>query len=384
MKVGIVVDEMIQGGFQRVALMETIELNKYKNTEAHLVVLKKSNHIGYQEIINKNNVTIDFLDNNLPTILKVNFKFPFFAFFSLFHITYPLLLPHFVKNNYDLYIAHGTYTAFSTIALAKKQRVKAITFIHDSVSYVIKTKYNDQFLGKIKKIIYPITLFADKYIINNSYMVLSYRNMINYLSKINCDLNKCVEIKNGCNSAQKINTKKVNYAIAVTKWDRGKNPAKLINIWKKGKIKTPLKIIGVFEPPSIKMELQNIIVKEKLQNKIQIIGKVSENKLINYYKQAKFLIHPFKEAFGLTILEAAANGCPVIFTKNSGVKTCFNKNILKYATNNSLKDNIGAIKKIENLKKTQYVHLCTQAHNSSKKYTWGEHSKTIYNIIKCQ
>ena len=87
MKVAVVVDEMIQGGFQRVALNEVIELSKYKNTKAHLVVLKKTNPIGYREIINKNNVTIDFLDSNLPSILRINFKFPFFAFFSLFHIT---------------------------------------------------------------------------------------------------------------------------------------------------------------------------------------------------------------------------------------------------------------------------------------------------------
>ena len=50
MKIGILIDELISGGFQKVALMEVIYL-KSLGYDTDLVVLHRTNNLGYQDII---------------------------------------------------------------------------------------------------------------------------------------------------------------------------------------------------------------------------------------------------------------------------------------------------------------------------------------------
>lgn len=53
--------------------------------------------------------------------------------------------------------------------------------------------------------------------------------------------------------------------------------------------------------------------------KIEFLGKVSDQQLEKYYREAKALIFPAEEDFGITPLEAMASGRPVIAYKAGGV-----------------------------------------------------------------
>lgn len=76
--------------------------------------------------------------------------------------------------------------------------------------------------------------------------------------------------------------------------------------------KKPLKIIG---SGSMEKEL-----KKQAKSNIEFTGRVSDEKLITYYSEAKALIFPTEEDFGIVPVEAMASGTPVIAYNKGGAK----------------------------------------------------------------
>jgi len=384
MKIGILIDELISGGFQKVAIMEA----KYFNELGHeivLVVLHRIKNEGYKDLIEKNNIKVVRISDRLPFLLKINFRFPFFAFFSFFHIFYPMFIWKYIKrDNFDFFITHGTYTAFSSIAIKRKLKIPFISFIHDPITYIIENKYRDKFPYGVLKLLTFVAKKLDHMIINNSNAVMAYSDMIKEMKKVFPAYQKYNEIFNGCEvlPEDKINFNKSDFAISVTKWDQGKNFDFLLDLWSQLDIKIPLKIIGSFHPVNLQDEMQKSINGKKLDNVIKLVGRVTEKELSQYYKNAKFLVHPCREAFGMTILEASANGCPSIFTNNSGVADLYPESIKK---NLPQENNLDEYKKIISdflqMERVVYDDLIEEYHLVAKNNSWIKHCEKIIKLI---
>jgi len=385
MKIGILVDELILGGFQKVAIMETKYLNEIGH-DAVLVVLHRIKNEGYQDLIKKNNIKMIRLSDRLPFFLKINFRFPFFSFFSFFHIFYPLFIWKYIKKeNFDFFIVHGTYTTFSSIAIKRKLKIPFINFIHDSITYIIENKYQRKFSKSIFIFLIFIAKKVDNRIIKNSDYVIAYPNMILEMKKVFPDYANYQSIFNGCEiiPENKISFNKLNFAISVTKWDKGKNFNFLLDVWNGLKVKIPLKIIGSFHPITLKNEMEELINRKELGETIELVGEVTEEELYKYYHDAKFLVHSCREAFGMTILEASANGCPAIFTKNSGVAELYPKSIRELLpSENGLSEYIKIITEFMQLEQSVYGNLIREYYASAKDNSWVKHCKQIIKLIK--
>lgn len=383
MKIAIVTEKLYSGGTQKLAINEVREFRKMHH-KTDLLVLKKANYVGFSDLLEKYKIEPIYLSEQIPKYLNLNFKIPFFAFFSVFHITYPLLLKFFLKNEkYDVVISHGTYTCFSAHTIAKKSNAKLISFVHDPISYILKTKYKNGILGRFNFLINAAAQLLDKWIIKNSTLVLtSLFEFVESLKKLSGSDNiyllpDAVIQKN----KKEITLKKKNYALAVTKWDTGKNIELLLKLWKKDKQLLPLFIVGKFEPQSLKEKVQKIINKYELEKKVTLIGEVSEERLNKYYKEAKYFIHPCKEAFGMSILEAASFACPCVFLPQSGVSYFFDITKLKFLPV-SLKvyDFHKSLSYLKNLNKADYQKLALCFYNWSKKASYKSHCEKILSL----
>jgi glycosyltransferase involved in cell wall biosynthesis len=384
MKIGILIDELISGGFQKVAVMETHYFQKL-GYEVSLVVLHRIEHPGYQDIIKKSGIDVICLSDRLPWYFKINFHFPLFAFFSFFHISYPLFVHRYIKKNeFDIFVTHGTYTAFSSITILKKLGIPYICFDHDPIAYILPQKYQNKFLGKLLWFLTPIAKSLDKAIIKNAKAVIAFPDMVVEMRKIYPSYQNYNEIFNGCEILPEgqLNYQRENYAIAVTKWDQGKNFELLLDVWKQLELKIPLKIIGTFARESIRAEYTQAIKDANLENSIEIVGSVSEEILGDYYQKAKLLIHPCREAFGMTILEAAANGCPAIFSNNSGVAELFSENIKQILPKENDADGyLFQIKNILSLNKEGYADFSRDYYATAIRNSWENHCKKIVSLI---
>lgn len=383
MKIGILIDELISGGFQKVAVMEAKYLKKLGH-DVSLVVLHRTKHLGYQDIIAKDDIDVIYLSDRLPWYSRMNFHFPLFAFFSFFHIFYPLFIHRYIKKDeFSIFVTHGTYTAFSSIAISKSLNIPYICFDHDPISYILPQKYHNKLLGKLLFFLMPLAKFFDKTIVNNAKTVIAFPDMITELRKIYPSYQNYHEIFNGCEilPEDQLDYQRENYAIAATKWDQGKNFELLLEVWRKLELKIPLKIVGTFARESVRAEYEQAIKDTKLENLIEIVGGVSEEALRGYYKKAKLLVHPCREAFGMTILEAAANGCPAVFSNNSGVVALFPEVIKKrLPKENDTNGYLVQIKKILSLSHDDYVFLAKQYYAMAVKNSWESHCKKIISF----
>jgi glycosyltransferase involved in cell wall biosynthesis len=384
MKIGVLIDELVSGGFQKVAIMEVKYLNEL-GYDAVLVVLHKIKNEGYQDLIKKNNIQAIWLSDRLPFFLKLNFKFPFFAFFSFFHVFYPIFIWRYVKkDNFDFFITHGTYTAFSSIIIKRKLRIPFASFIHDSVTYIIENKYKTKLSKGFLHLLIFIAKKIDRKIIKSSDFVVAFPDMVMEMKKIFPSYPNYREIFNGCEilPEDKINFNKSNFAISVTKWDRGKNFDFLLDLWSKLDTKIPLKVIGSFHPATLKDEMQKSINEKKLGNIIKLVGRVTEKELYEYYKNAKFLVHPCREAFGMTILEASASGCPAIFTNNSGVANLYPESIKKLLPDgNNLEEYKKGINEFLKMENGDYENLVRGYYSSARNNSWARHCQQIIKLI---
>jgi len=384
MKIGILIDELIPGGFQKVAIMEAKYFKKLGH-EASLVVLHRIKNEGYEDLIKENNIRVIRLSDRLPFLLKINFKFPFFAFFSFFHIFYPTFIWRYIeRDEFDFFITHGTYTTFSSIAIKKKLKIPFISFIHDSVTYILENKYRNKFPNGVFVALLFVAKRLDCKIINNSDAVIAFPDMIKEMKNICPAYQNYHEIFNGCEAIKEteINFNKSNFAIAATKWDQGKNFGFLLDIWNSSNIKIPLKVIGSFHPATLKDEMEQLVNKKGLNGIVEIVGQVTEEELSKYYRNAKFLVHPCREAFGMTILEASANGCPAIFTNNSGVAVLYPSAVRdRLPVENDLKGYSKEIACWTELGEDDYCNLVKDYYAVAVRSSWVSHSEQIIGYM---
>lgn len=99
------------------------------------------------------------------------------------------------------------------------------------------------------------------------------------------------------------------FALAVSSPNYHKNFARMIEAYVKSEANYKLKIIGSASSVFNSVESQNILENEK----VEFVGRVSDEELIDLYQKAQFFIFPsLYEGFGIPPLEAQQCGCPVI------------------------------------------------------------------------
>ena len=87
---------------------------------------------------------------------------------------------------------------------------------------------------------------------------------------------------------------------------------------------------------------------------------------------ARTLIHPIVEAFGLTVLEAAAHGCPAIIPKGSGVSDLFvHGETAFFPQEGDLEE---YLQYVEALREAKFAFIMgRKAREISKHYSWEKH-----------
>lgn len=138
------------------------------------------------------------------------------------------------------------------------------------------------------------------------------------------------------------------------------------------KLGKPLVVVGT---GSDKLRLKLIS-----KSNIKFVGQVSDSKLISHYRQAKALIFPQHEDFGLVPLEAQASGTPVIaYAQGGALETVIDQKtglFFKQQTINSL---IDAVQRFEAGKHQIKPSFCLQ---QARKFSLSGFDKQFSDKVK--
>ena len=382
LKVAILIDRLNVGGVEKIAIEEVKALRNL-GENAYLVVLRRKGLVNDAFLDLRKNLPIIYLDDRLPNLLKFSFKFPLFNFFSLFHITYPFLIPFVIREKeFDYIIVHATYTAFTAVVLKKIKKIRYSVFIWDPIGYILERVYSKK-LSIFTNFFTKLAKFLDKLIINNSDFVLAGGDAHNdYIKKINSKINIKI-IPPSVHPLKKIINDKKDYILMVTAWKRGKNPEYIFKLIEKIP-QIRIKMVGKWLDLSYRKEFQEKLKENKFFNNVDIVGEVSEKELSKYYSQAIALLQTNDDrGFGMPALEAAGHGTTFIIPRGQGVCKLFRNKVDGFYTKE--KDTRTIVKYIKKLINNKYLAVEMGEHawqTVKKNYSWKKHAQQLMNIIK--
>lgn len=329
MKVAVLIDRMNVGGVEKAAILQTIALTELGH-DASLWVLSSDGVIpnAFRELTDK--ININFLDHNLRQPLRTSFRIPGFSFLSLFHFTYPFLIPSRLDDSTaDLLISHNTYTTLSGIRIARRLGVPLNYYLHDPASYITSYVNGSKQPRILWKLLEVVALELDRYLIKKSAKTflpgMLHQRFVGNLAKA-CGRPIAI-IPWGVNSSDSLPDKRDDYVVSVTSWKRHKGLEHLFTLAERF---PQLKIVvaGAWPDKDYLEEVKSEILLRHIDAQIIITGHISEEELNSLYRFARAaIIVNAERGFGLSLIEAAAHGCPVIAPFECGASHLFENGV---------------------------------------------------------
>ncbi|WP_028120909.1 glycosyltransferase family 4 protein [Epilithonimonas tenax] len=291
------------------------------------------------------------------------------------HLWEQFELPRYLKrNNYPMLL--------SLCSTAPGFYINQIVTHHDITYIRCPESFSKKFIGFYKFIV-PLMLKNSKKIITVSNF--SKDEVSNYF-KIPKD--KFVVIYNGVDAKQ-FNTLKAKdpsapkYILAVSSRNFHKNFQGLIKAFKD--IKDELKDVNLYIVGSSEIKSFNNIALDiedlKQEKRIQFLGRVDDQELIETYQKASLFVFPsFYEGFGIPPLEAQACGCPVIASDKASMPEVLADSVL-YFDPTSTAELSEQIKFFYN-NPEQKDRLVEQGFQNIKRFDWDNSFRKLMEAIK--
>jgi glycosyltransferase involved in cell wall biosynthesis len=146
--------------------------------------------------------------------------------------------------------------------------------------------------------------------------------------------------------------------------------------WQRSKVRRPLTIAGGSGWKS--EEIHRRIQKLEQRGLVCYLGYVSEERLKQLYRESFALVFPSHyEGFGLPIVEAMSQGCPVITRRNSSLEEVGGSAALYY--DDSVEDLVECMLNLENTPDL-YLERSRMSLAQAKKFDWHISAKSILEL----
>ncbi len=381
MKVAVVIDRIIVGGVEKIAIEEVRALRKLGH-DASLVVLRRKtlSENAFADMLN--DIPVEFLDDRIPSWLRLSFNMPLMKFFATFHITYPYILPHYVKKGeYDAIFSHGTYTSFSTIRIAKKAGVPLATLVWDPLLYILDRVYSSILPKPLTLIARPVLRGMDRYILTKGGVIVLGSTAHDKL--VRSIVPSCTPrvLYPGVHPIEK-QSKKAGYLLAVTAWKDGKNPEYFLEVARRVP-NAKIRLAGKWIDPLYEQRYRKLLKENALEDRIELLGEVTEENLQSLYANATLLLQTnFDPGFGMPALEAAAQATTFVIPKGQGVCALFRNGVDGFYTNEHNLDQIAIDIELLLNDKSMASQMGISAWNRVRsQYSWEAHAKEFLSYF---
>jgi len=126
-------------------------------------------------------------------------------------------------------------------------------------------------------------------------------------------------------------------------------------------------------------QLQRILEAKGLSRNFKLLGPVQDNVLLALYQNALALVYPsLYEGFGLPILEAMANGCPVLCSNTSCLPEVAGEAAIYFDPYSA--ESLGEA--IAELLRREKAAIIAKGLENIKRFSWEKSTKTLVDIYK--
>jgi glycosyltransferase involved in cell wall biosynthesis len=372
-------DKLVFGALPVIAKGEIRGLRRM-GVNASLLLIKRGIELQDREM---DAVLTEVLEDQSSLLSKMGLKIPGFSFFSAFHILAPLVATGF-NLCYDLLISHGTYTCFTAYSLKKTRDIPYVAYIYDPITYILRKVYSDESLRHLFPVLLPLGRKLDRLIVNSSEaVILLSKYHLSYFREVT---DKPIHIVYpGTEVAERIPSERGGYLLAVARWEREKRPFFLLDVLKslrRGGLRPNLLVEGAWKSPALRAEFLKQIRQDRLDEQVKLCGPSDRPTLMGLYVQARALIVPNTEAFGMIALEAAAHGAPIIVPKRAGVTDLFSHGVHGFFPDEG--DIVAFTEYVKRLIVNERAawKMGYQAWEVAKNYTWDNHANSLLAVLR--
>lgn len=384
MRIGILIDELAAGSAPKVIGQSVRGLEKLGHVCEAIVLIDNQRQKELKEVYNfhLSGIKIKYIMGNRPWW---DLKLPGFSFFSLHHFFSFLEAPFRVcSNEYDLVISNAQTSSFAAWGMKLFRGIPYVFYAHcDPCTHTLKKHYSNSWQHFLYPLIYTCAHFLDSISMKGALFSITSGKL--HQERFRKVTNRPLEtLQLGCFALREFipyqNRKKV--ILAFDRWDIGNKPNIFLETLQNLDNEISLKVGGFWHPASLKEKFINEIHQRKLEKRVEIIGPLHENNIIEECSKAMLHVHPNQEAFGMQTLEAAACGCCIIIPKGSGVADLFQEGVHGYFPETSDAQELTKYIKVvfSDLRKAE--EMGRNAWQIASSYSWSNYAIKLESLIK--
>lgn len=378
LKIGVVVDQLLPGGVQIAAIEEVQNLRELGYSAELLILMRKKYSLQFQSMVE--GIPYRFLSDLYPWPFQSTLKFPIFAFLSTLHLLSPFLAPRVIKDQeYDFLISHGTTTCFTTLALWRQRKIPYLAVVHDPIVYILKKVYRQTVLKFFFFIFIPLSYFLERKFVKEAQATIIVSRAHQKFLKDKYGVEPTI-LFHGCHVLKTIPNRRGSLILAISRWQKEKNPAFLLQLLKSIP-QARLRIAGVWLKEKDLSQFQKEITRLDLEKRVEIVNGFDNQDLKKIFQGARVFVHPHFEAFGMGALEAAAHGVPIIMPAGSGATNLFEEKVdgffPKKITQKEYLHYLNLLLSNERLAYRMGFHAWTKVKDQ---YSWLAHTKKLVSL----
>lgn len=379
MKIAILIDQLLPGGVQKIAVKE-VQCLRQMGIDAELLVIMRirgqDQYIGIAE-----GVPLSFISDRYPKWLRFSFKLPIFHFLSAQHFLSPYIAPFYIESNeFDFIVSHNTTTCMTAQGLKRKKKIPYAAFIWDPMNYILTKVYSRTLLRGLFPFLSPIVRAIEKSFLKDAAAVITGSHVhADFLYEKHGITSRI--LYPGCVVSKTIPDNRGEFILALTRWDNDKKPLLLLDLVKEipG---SRLLIVGTWTKKDDYRKFLQKVASFGIKDRVTVVDSFGDNTLSDFSRQARFFIHPNFEAFGMGALELAAHGCPMIIPRGSGVGEIFQDGVHGlFPEKEQYAQFKEAVQKLLGDERLAYRMGCA-AWERAQEFSWENHAKNLLEIVK--
>jgi glycosyltransferase involved in cell wall biosynthesis len=386
-KIGILIDELAPGSTPKLIGWPIRKLAELGIEAEAIVIVEKDHwrkHPQHYES-HMGGVRIRYLFPHFPAwVQRTNFRFPGMSFFSLHHVASRWFAHRaFRPHELDMIIACCQYSTFAARDIEKHCGIPFLTLVWDPSTFTARKIYGNRFGWK-----FPVLMagaaWLDRYALRHCRAVItSGRFHHPHLRRVTT---RPLEVlAPGCFVRDALPPFERREPVILTydRWDIGNIPNVFLDILERvPRQDVKLTIGGFWHPESLKADFQRDVERRGLGGRVNLLGPLNEDRIMELCSSSMVHVHPVHEAFGMQTLEAAGCGCPGIIPAGSGVAELFKDGVSGFHP--PAGDLVALVRCVNRIfdEPAMAERMSRAAWEIAQTHTWLDYARTMKQIVE--